>query len=787
MFKLFKEKLKGALSIFSKKVEEEAKVEEREVEEPKQKAEDKKKEIQKEEQKREEKREEEQRQEKKRKESEKQEEERKEAERKERQRKEEEKREEEQRREEEKKTREEEQRKEHLKKERREAEEREEKKRKEEQRKEELRGAKDKEAQDKIREKQEREQAEQERQEREKQRKDEEREEIARKERDREREEQEKKRREEQKQRAEESERVAREKKEEDRKKEEKITFKRKEVSSSEVHITYFVHGTTKDNEEKKASGHSQIGLSDLGKRQSKELKNQLHHDFDVIISSDLKRAIDSAKLTWPDKHIVTDKRLRECDYGELTGHKEQELSRFAQKHDLVTVSFPKGESYSDVEERIRLFLNDIYEKYRGKHVALVSHRNPQLAIEVLLLGKSWKQAEEDDWRGKEPKEWQPGWDYILTEEISKKEEPEKKKGFFSKIFRKKEEQKEEKKTEEKIPEKKEHIHKVKPAEIQREEEKPERIEERQIEEKPVEEEEPEKQEKKGFFKKFTETFTTIQISDKRFEEIFWDLEVVMLESNVAVEVIEKIKEDLRKELTSQKVSRKKVEDIILDTLKHSILDLFDVETFDLLKEAKKKKPFVIAFIGVNGSGKTTTLAKVAKLFQDNHLTCVIAAADTFRAAAIQQLEEHANRLGIKLIKQDYKSDPAAVAFDAIQHAKAKGIDVVLVDTAGRLHSNDNLMNELKKLIRVNTPDLKIFVGESITGNDCVEQARLFNEAVGIDGIILAKADVDEKGGAAVSVSFITQKPILFLGTGQEYGDLKKFDPKIILESLGLS
>jgi fused signal recognition particle receptor len=219
--------------------------------------------------------------------------------------------------------------------------------------------------------------------------------------------------------------------------------------------------------------------------------------------------------------------------------------------------------------------------------------------------------------------------------------------------------------------------------------------------------------------------------------------------------------------------------------LEKSIEELF-VPGFDLVKRAKSKKPYVIAFIGVNGSGKTTTLAKVAHMFQKEGMSVVIAAADTFRAAAIQQLEEHAKKLDIKLIKHDYNADPAAVAFDAIAHAKAKGIDVVLVDTAGRLHSNDNLMKELHKLVRVNNPDLKLFVGEAITGNDCVEQAKVFDEAVGIDGIILAKADVDEKGGAAVSVSFITKKPILYLGTGQTYDDLTPFKKEIVVESLGL-
>ena len=220
--------------------------------------------------------------------------------------------------------------------------------------------------------------------------------------------------------------------------------------------------------------------------------------------------------------------------------------------------------------------------------------------------------------------------------------------------------------------------------------------------------------------------------------------------------------------------------------MRDSITGLFDVGKIDLLSRIKSKKPFVIVFVGVNGSGKTTTIAKMARFCQKNNLSVVIAAGDTFRAAAIDQLEVHAKNLGIKMIKQDYGSDSAAVAFDAIKHAEATGRDVVLVDTAGRLHSNVNLMDEMKKIIRVAKPDIVLFVGESITGNDCVEQAKKFNEAIGIDGIVLAKADVDEKGGAAISVSYVTKKPILYLGTGQGYDDLAEFDSRIVIDGLGL-
>ena len=206
------------------------------------------------------------------------------------------------------------------------------------------------------------------------------------------------------------------------------------------------------------------------------------------------------------------------------------------------------------------------------------------------------------------------------------------------------------------------------------------------------------------------------------------------------------------------------------------------------LKEIKNKKdlPYVIAFFGINGSGKTTSIAKIANMLKEKNISCVLAAGDTFRAASIEQLQIHADKIGVKLIKHTYGSDPAAVAFDAIKHAQSKNMEVVLIDTAGRMHSNTNLVDEMKKIVRVAKPDLKIFVGESITGNDCVEQAKTFNEAVGIDGIILAKADIDEKGGAAISVSYVTKKPILFFGTGQEYKDIEAFDKEKVMKNIGL-
>lgn len=295
------------------------------------------------------------------------------------------------------------------------------------------------------------------------------------------------------------------------------------------------------------------------------------------------------------------------------------------------------------------------------------------------------------------------------------------------------------------------------------------------------------KEEKRGFFGKIKHALTTKKIDEIKFDELFWDLELALLENNTAYEVIEKIKNDLKKNIVDTPLPKGKIDEIIISSLRDSMEELF-VKNFDLVEHIKnsEKKPFVICFVGINGSGKTTSIAKVANHLKKNGFSVVLAAADTFRAAAIDQIQLHANNLGIKLIKHDYGSDPAAVAFDAIKHAESAGKDVVLIDTAGRIHSNTNLMSELSKIIRVAKPDLKIFVGESITGNDCVEQAVKFNDAVDIDGIILSKADVDDKGGAAISVSYITKKPILYLGMGQEYDDLELFKKEKIIENIGL-
>jgi fused signal recognition particle receptor len=292
--------------------------------------------------------------------------------------------------------------------------------------------------------------------------------------------------------------------------------------------------------------------------------------------------------------------------------------------------------------------------------------------------------------------------------------------------------------------------------------------------------EENKQEEKKSFFDRFIK-----KLDEEKFNEMFEELSLILIQNNVAYEAVDSIKKSLRTKLVG-----KSLKEIDLNKeLKESIKSIL-INPPNFINQIKTslvvQSPFVIVFAGINGSGKTTTIAKVANYLQKNKLSVCVAAADTFRAAAIQQLEEHANRLKVPIIKKDYGADPASVGFDAVAYAKKHKIDVVLIDTAGRMQNRDSLMKEIEKIARVNKPHMRIFIGESITGNDATEQARAFNEAIDLTGIILSKADVDEKGGTAISVSSVTGKPIFFLGTGQEYKDLEVFDKDKMIEKLGL-
>jgi len=268
-------------------------------------------------------------------------------------------------------------------------------------------------------------------------------------------------------------------------------------------------------------------------------------------------------------------------------------------------------------------------------------------------------------------------------------------------------------------------------------------------------------------------------VIDRYYEELLFDL----TESDVALPVAEEILNRLKAEIKGIKVNRfSDRKRILKEKLKGILIDLLSSpNSLDLVELARRKKqlgePLTILFLGPNGHGKTTTIAKVAYMFKSKGFKVIIAAADTFRAGAIEQLEEHARKLGVKLIKHGYRADPAAVAYDAVNHAKSRGIDVVLIDTAGRMQTDVDLMNEMRKIVRVVKPDAKIFVGDALTGNDALDEAKKFNEAVGIDASILTKLDADAKGGAALSIVYATSKPLIFVGTGQGYGDLEVADP----------
>ncbi|MGD0996389.1 MAG: signal recognition particle-docking protein FtsY [Candidatus Bathyarchaeia archaeon] len=288
----------------------------------------------------------------------------------------------------------------------------------------------------------------------------------------------------------------------------------------------------------------------------------------------------------------------------------------------------------------------------------------------------------------------------------------------------------------------------------------------------------------KSGFKGLVNKVTTTELKAENLNPILSEFKMSLVENDVAFPVAEKISNDLEKRLVGVQVKRlddrKKV---VEENLRQVLLEvMLTNKKIDLLKMAdekrKKKEPFILMFVGINGTGKTTTIAKVAQFFRDKGYSVVLAGADTYRAGSIEQLEEHGKRLGIRVIKSNYGGDPAAVAFDAVSHAKSHGINIVLIDTAGRMQTNQNLMNELVKVKRVVGPDLTVLTVDSLIGNDAVMQAEEFNKAVGIDATILTKVDADVKGGSALSVTYVTQKPILFIGVGQTYKDLELFNPE---------
>jgi fused signal recognition particle receptor len=290
-------------------------------------------------------------------------------------------------------------------------------------------------------------------------------------------------------------------------------------------------------------------------------------------------------------------------------------------------------------------------------------------------------------------------------------------------------------------------------------------------------------------FSSAVKSFGEKELKEKDIDEVLFELEVALLESDVATEVIDALKEDLKKQLVGTTVNKEKIAETVKANLQHSISSMFDTAgKIDIMSRIQEKKakgePYIISFMGINGTGKTTTIAKFAHLLKENKFSVVIAAADTYRAGAIEQITEHGKRLNIKVIAQNYGSDPAAVSRDAVLHAKSNKIDCVLIDTAGRMQTSKNLMDQISKINKVVNPDLKLFVGDSLAGNDTVSQAREFHNYTKFDGAILTKSDADARGGAAISIVKVTSSPILYLGVGQEYKDLKPFDKDSFLETL---
>lgn len=406
-------------------------------------------------------------------------------------------------------------------------------------------------------------------------------------------------------------------------------------------------------------------------------------------------------------------------------------------------------------------------------------------------------------------------------------EKPQKKRSFFS-FGRKKEEPKEEETTEqlalesgeddsgEEVEESSllseettdsEEITKDEPKEEKKSffsfgRNKKEEVEEESVEEADEDSEE-ESEDKKSFFsfgrKKSDDDgessggfFSFIRektISEKHVEDTLWELEMGLLEGDVAMEVASEVVDSVKQNLVGKKIKRSNdITEYTFNALRDAVAEIIDIPGKNMTEMIEEKKaqgePLVVMFVGINGTGKTTTIGKLANYYLKKGYTPVIAASDTFRAGAIEQVNYHADNVGVKLIKHQKGSDPAAVAYDAIEHARAQGKELVLIDTAGRMQTNTNLMDEMKKIKRVANPDLVIFVGDALTGNDATEQAVKFNDAIDVDGVILTKADADSKGGASLSIGYVIKKPILFLGMGQGYDDIMEYDAQWMLNQL---
>ena len=274
-------------------------------------------------------------------------------------------------------------------------------------------------------------------------------------------------------------------------------------------------------------------------------------------------------------------------------------------------------------------------------------------------------------------------------------------------------------------------------------------------------------------------------VSEKDLSEALSELEMTLLESDVALPVTDAIIAHVKKSLVGKhRKIGESVDALVVSSLKSALLTVLG-NGFDLTEYIKTHPhPVKILFTGVNGTGKTTTIAKVGAYLKKQGFSVVIGAGDTFRAGAIEQIDVHAQRIGIKIIQHQAGADPSAVLFDTVQYANSHKIDVVLADTAGRFHTKANLMSQLEKIKRVMKPDLVIYVDEAVAGNDAVVRAAEFERTIGADAVVLTKADMDSRGGAAISIAHTIGKPLMFLGTGQSYDDIIPFSPAQVVDEL---
>jgi fused signal recognition particle receptor len=295
----------------------------------------------------------------------------------------------------------------------------------------------------------------------------------------------------------------------------------------------------------------------------------------------------------------------------------------------------------------------------------------------------------------------------------------------------------------------------------------------------------------KKAFSRAAKSVAQKELTEKVLDDVLLDLQIALLESDVAQEVVDELSEKLKKELLGLKVEKEQeATEIVQSKLRTAVAEIFArTNRFDLIEKIKMRKeakggPFVVVFLGINGTGKTTTVAKIANLLRKAGFSVVVAAGDTHRAGAIEQLEQHTNRLFLKIVKQRYGADPSSVGRDAYDHAKKNHIDIVLMDTAGRMQTSKNLMDEMGKIVRVVKPDVKLFIGDALAGNDTINQAREFFHYTNFDGAILTKVDADAKGGSAISIAHITSRPIVYIGIGQGYDDIIPFDSNKFIASL---